>query len=313
VTVGVLAYILHLVPLGQLKAAIAAASVPLILLGFGVQIAVRVVNALRIRIIAKAQGAPLSFQAILTTMFTTSFYGLMLPGSVGAGAATLVKYLGHGATPAAALASMIVNRLIDTGTIVTLGLAFWGLAHYDPASGNAQGLAVLPLVGGLLLFLAFHLLLFGRSRVLRGIQDGIQRLGLEHRGPVGKGIARVVDQCSAAANLSTADAIAVGALSVFKDVLAVTVAFTFAASCGVQFSFATIGWMHAVVAMLVLLPISFSGLGVREGMLVLLSARYGVAAAVAMSWSLLLFAGTLFVAAIGACIEAWGFLRGRGR
>lgn len=90
VTVEVLAYIVHRVPLGPVKAAIAAARVPLILLGFAVQIAVRVVNAMRIRIIARAQGAPLSFQAILATLFTTSFYGLMLPGSVGAGAATLV-------------------------------------------------------------------------------------------------------------------------------------------------------------------------------------------------------------------------------
>lgn len=208
---------------------------------------------------------------------------------------------------------MIVNRLLETGTIVTLGLAFCGLAHYDPSSDVAQGLSALLLVTGLLLFLAFHLLLFGRPRVLRSTQAGIQRFGLEHRGPVGKGIARVVDQCATAGNLSTADAIVVGALSVLKDLLAVSVAFAFAAACGVQLSFATIGWMHAVVAVLVLLPISFSGLGIREGTLVLLGVRYGVAAPVALSWSLLLFAGTLFVAAVGACIEAWVFLRGRRR
>ncbi|HWN06821.1 MAG TPA: hypothetical protein VNO53_06625, partial [Steroidobacteraceae bacterium] len=91
------------------------------------------------------------------------------------------------------------------------------------------------------------------------------------------------------------------------------VAYAFATACGIQLSFANIGWMHAVVAVLVLLPISFAGLGVREGTLVLLGARYGVAAPLALSWSLLLFAGMLFVAAIGACIEAWSFLRGRGR
>ena len=136
VTLAALSYVAHRVPLGQVKAAIAAASVPLILLGFGAQLAVRAVNSLRVRIIARAQGAPLSYRAILTTMFTTAFYGLMLPGSVGAGAATLVKYLGHGVTPAAALASMIVNRLLDTCATATLGLVFWGFAHYGQASGT---------------------------------------------------------------------------------------------------------------------------------------------------------------------------------
>jgi glycosyltransferase 2 family protein len=313
VTLGALSYVAHRVPLGQVKSAIAAANVPLILIGCGAQLAVRVVNALRVRIIARAQGAPLSYRAILTTMFTTAFYGLMLPGSVGAGAATLVKYLGHGATPAAALASMIVNRLLDTCAIVTLGLAYWGLAYYDQATGDPKGLAVVLLVVGPLLFLGFHLLLFGRPRVLRSIRTASQRFRLEHRGPAAKGIALVIDQCATAGNLSAADAIAVGALSILKDVLAVVVAYTFAAASGMQLSFSTIGWMHAVVAVLVLLPISFSGLGLREGTLVILSARYGVAAPVALSWSLLLFAGTLFVAAIGGCIEAWSFLRGRGR
>jgi len=312
VTLAALTYVVHGVPLGQVKSAIAAASVPHFLLGCGAQLLLRAVNALRIRIIASAQGAPLSYRAILATMFTTAFYGLMLPGGVGAGAATFMKYLGHGATPAAALASMIVNRLLDVAATVTLGLAFWGLANYAPATGGAKDFAVLLLVVGPLMFLGTHLLLFGRLRVLRRIRTVSQRFGLEHRGLVARGIGRVIDQCATAGNLSTADAVSVGTLSLLKVVLAVATAYTFAAACGLQLSFATIGWMHAIVAVLVLLPISFAGLGVREGTLVLLSARYGVAAPLALAWSLLLFVGLLFVAAIGACIEAWNFLRRRG-
>jgi hypothetical protein len=49
---------------------------------------------------------------------------------------------------------MIVNRLLDTGTIVTLGLAFWGLADYE--------------------------------RILHGIQPAIQRFRPENRGRIGK-------------------------------------------------------------------------------------------------------------------------------
>jgi uncharacterized protein (TIRG00374 family) len=306
-------YIAHKVPLGLVKTAIVAASVPFILLGCATQVAVRAVLALRVRIIAAAQGAPLSYEAILATLFTTALYGLMLPGSVGAGAATLVKYVAQGATPAAALASMIVNRLLDSTTNVAMGLAFWGLARREFAVGGTHWPTSVLLVAGLLLFLGVHLLLFGRPRALRRIQAWVRHFGLEHRGRTGRGVVRLIDQCATAGDLSTGEAIAVGALSIVKGLLAVLVAYAFAAACGIRLSFATIGWMQAVVAILVLLPISLSGLGVREGTLVFLSARYGVPAPVALSWSLLVFAGTLLIAAIGACIEVLGFLHRRGR
>jgi uncharacterized protein (TIRG00374 family) len=313
VTMAALWYVLHRVPFGPVRDAIAGASVPLILLGCGVQIVVRAVQAMRIRIIAAAQGAPLSYRGILATLFTTALYGLMLPGSVGAGAATLVKYLSQGATLAAALASMIVNRLLDATTNAAMGLIFWVLARRDLSAGGLEAADAVMLIGGLLVFLGVHLLLFGRPRALRRLQAWIRRFNPDQRGRAWKGVARVVDQCSMAANLSAGKACTVGLLSIGKALLTVLVAYAFAAACGVELSLATIGWMQAVVAMLVLLPISFSGLGVREGTLVFLSARYGVPAPIALSWSLLMFAGTLFVAAIGGAIELRTVARGQHR
>ena len=279
------------------------------LAGFAAQLAVRAVNALPIRIIARSQGAPLSYRAILAALYTTAFYGLMLPGSVGAGAATLVKYVGQGATFAAALASMIVNRLLDTTTIVTLGLTFWGLDHRDAVDTGEQHVAMALLVLGPILLATFHLIVFGRTRGLQRVARTLQRLQFTRRGAIGRTVVNVIEQCAAASNLSPGDAAVVGALSITKNLLSILVAYFFARACNIDLAFVTIGWMQAIVSLLILLPISFSGLGVREGALVLMTARYGVAAPLALTWSLLIFAGTLSVAAIGGLIESRGLWR----
>ena len=299
-------YVVRRVPLGQVGAALAAQARSSCLAGLATQLSVRAVNALRIRIIARSQGAPLSYQAILTALFTTAFYGLMLPGSLGAGAATLVKYVGLGATFAAALASMIVNRLLDTATIVALGLTFWGLDYRDAADAGQRHLAMAFLVLGPVLLGAFHLILFGRPRALRFVARALKRLELARRGAIGRAFENVVEQCAAAGNLPARDAVAVGALSIVKDLLAILVAYCFARATNVDLAFATVAWMQAIVSLLVLLPISLSGLGVREGALVLMTARHGVAAPLALTWSLLIFAGSLWVATIGGLIEAKG-------
>jgi uncharacterized protein (TIRG00374 family) len=311
ITAGALWYIAWLIPLDEVGAALANAGAAFVLLGLLAQVSLRFVNALRNRIIARAQGAPLSYRAILTTLFTTAFYGLMLPGSVGAGAATLVKYVGHGATLSAALASMIVNRLFDMSTIIGLAMFYWGLEYRNAGSVFEQRIATLLLVLGPVLLIGFHFILFGRTAILQRVDHVSTRLRIATYGAVGAGIAKVIRQCSVAANLSSGNAAAVSALSILKDLFAAMVAYCFALACGLEFGFVTVAWMQAIVSLLMLLPITISGLGVREGALVLMSARYGVAAPLALTWSLLLFAGTLVVAAIGGMIEAKTLWRSR--
>jgi hypothetical protein len=68
-------------------------------------------------------------------------------------------------------------------------------------------------------------------------------------------------------------------------------------------NFVQIGWLRSAVVLVQLLPVSFSGLGIREGTFVLLSEPYGVTGALAVSMSLLLFGKNLFIGAIGGIIE----------
>ncbi len=304
VTGGVAWYLFTKVPLAGVGHALRGAAPGWIAAGFVLQLVVRVVNALRIRIIARAQGAPLSFRAILSALFTTALYGLVLPGSIGAGAATLVKYVGHGATLTAALASMVVNRLLDTLTVVSMGAFFWGLEHCSEASVVTARIAFVVLAAAPALLVGVHLLLFGRIRLLRQLAHLARRFAWEQKHALLRGFLGVVEQCALAGSLPARPALGVFSLSVMKELLATTIAYCFARAVGVDLRFITIAWMQSAIGLLVLLPITISGLGVREGALVLVGRQYGVTAVSALTWGLVQFGAVLWIALIGALIEA---------
>jgi uncharacterized membrane protein YbhN (UPF0104 family) len=78
-------------------------------------------------------------------------------------------------------------------------------------------------------------------------------------------------------------------------------------------SLATIAWTRAAAVLIAVLPISISGLGVREGAMVVLLAPYGIAAADALAYALLAFATTILaVGLLGSLLEAWRMVRGPG-
>jgi uncharacterized membrane protein YbhN (UPF0104 family) len=75
-------------------------------------------------------------------------------------------------------------------------------------------------------------------------------------------------------------------------------------------SLLTIGWTRSAAVLVTVLPVSLAGLGLREGAFVLLLAPYGIAAADALSYSLLAFAATVLAfGLIGGVIEAFRLLR----
>jgi uncharacterized protein (TIRG00374 family) len=301
VTVAVAWYLLRKVPLANVRNALGGASPIWIALGFTVQIVIRLVNAWRIRLIAGAQGAPLSFVAILSVLFTSALYGLLLPGSIGGGAATLVKYVGRGATAAAALASMVVNRLLETLTVMSFAAFFWGLAQLQAGAARSAHLATILVIAAPLLLMGAYALLFGRIRLLARVE---QWPVFGERRRLTRGLGALLQQCARAGTLRATAAVGVCSLSMLKELLATLAAYCFARSLGIDLPFVAVAWMQSAVGLLVLLPITISGLGVREGTLVLATRTYGVEPATALSWGLVQFASLLGIVLIGGLIEA---------
>ena len=96
-------------------------------------------------------------------------------------------------------------------------------------------------------------------------------------------------------------------VSCMEHLAGILLFYLIACSVGAEISFAAMAWLRTVVVLVLLLPTSVSGLGVREGVLVLLLEPYNVAGTLALAISLLIFGKSLFVASIGGLIEfsAW--------
>ena len=79
--------------------------------------------------------------------------------------------------------------------------------------------------------------------------------------------------------------------------------FFFALALFLPLTYVTLAWVRTVVYLLVLLPVSFSGLGVREGAMLLLLGPYGIEPAHIVALSMLVFIAVLLHAAVGGVYE----------
>jgi hypothetical protein len=72
-----------------------------------------------------------------------------------------------------------------------------------------------------------------------------------------------------------------------------------------KISFGAILWILAIVVVVQMIPISISGIGVREGTFVFLLGHYGILPTVAFSLSLIIFFFQILIGGIGGFIEIW--------
>ena len=83
-----------------------------------------------------------------------------------------------------------------------------------------------------------------------------------------------------------------------------------ALSLDLELSLMAIGWIRAGMMLATLLPVSISGLGVREAASLVLLSYYGIPADAAIAYSLIVFmTSILFIGLLGGLAEAWRFSR----
>lgn len=298
ITAAALAWLLRVVPVTAIGEALLAAAPAWVALAVALQLAARLVAAARLAVVARALDLGLGLAALLKTLLAAGFYSTLLPGAAVAGAATWVKSVQHGASRSGALVAIVATRILGLATLAATGTAAWLIAwRPDPWLGLLLGGAAAVLV------VATCWLLFVRpdrlATVLRAVLA--RAPGRMRRAEIAS---RAVLERIERLRLPTRRVAGLIALSVGHDLLTSAVLWACARALGVDLPFAALVVMRAALELLILLPISIAGLGVREVTLVALSAPYGVAPATAVAWSLLLLFGTLLAALAGGVLEA---------
>ncbi len=233
--------------------------------------------------------------ATLTATYLASlFVGNVLPSTIGGDVLRVTRTARIVGSTETAFASVALERL--TGFVALPLIVFAGIA-IQPALLDADHALIAPIIGlltlGLLasiLFLAGHPRLAGRfaenanwTRFIGAVHSGIDRLRRSPR--------RIADILASALLYQT---------SVVLSVLLIAEAIDLPVPAAAIVAFVP------AVAMIQVLPISVSGLGVREGMLVVFLHPLGATHAQAIGLGLLWYASLLIVSALGAPAFATG-------
>jgi uncharacterized protein (TIRG00374 family) len=304
VALAILAYLFHQIPLASvLDTAAAAAPAPLIgavlfgLLG-------QAVIADRLRRLVQALGMRLSTLALLQINLATVFYGLILPaGNVTGIIARFYKISRREPNYAGIAVALAFERVVATLTLCLVGIVFW-LADW-PAAWPALAL----MLAALAALLALYVALFATTPPL------MTRL----RDCLGRGrwwsnrLTSLREALRQSQALQRETVVKVFALGILTHGLGIIAFGLVADALGLDLSLATIAWTRSAAVLIAILPISVSGLGVREGAMVVLLAPYGIDAADALAYALLAFATTILaVGLLGGLLEAWRLVRGPG-
>ena len=306
---AILYYIFRIVPFTEVVAAIASSDGTYLALAFLVLLLEKLVAAVRMKILSDQSGLSLSTYKICEIGIVATFYGMFVPGDLGGGVARWYKMSQPTKRRTEALAAITFERLVDTITLVGLGVLFFFLDM--PAN-------LTPLVGFGLLGLFFALILVYVIALNRSTASVLlkplerQRAGLIVAF-LRSETSKVLEAVARFRRLPPNQTIAVWSLSFARHILAILIKYLFVLSLGINIPFTVLVWVHCVVTIATMLPVSFSGLGIREGSMILLLRPYGVTGSSAVALSFMLFILQILIAATGGLLEIKNILRAARR
>ncbi|MGH7563460.1 MAG: lysylphosphatidylglycerol synthase transmembrane domain-containing protein [Gemmatimonadota bacterium] len=273
--------------------------------GFAVFLLGSYLQAFQLWLLLKRQGMPQGPWEIFEVNMITRFYGQFLPSELMAGAVKLYRLAGPKKQWGEVVAALAFFRLVNLLALVLLGIVFWAI---DMPSGPGRWVGLL-MIGMAAALVAMHLVLASpgaggmvkRLLPARGL-SWLQGKLLEK----GRTLMRATVQSY---QLFGDLVMTISALAVLRHALGILSFSLFALSLDVHLSLLTIGWIRVVLQVLLMLPISLSGIGVREGSLVILLQEYGVTSSQAVALAFLLFASVLVGNSLGGLFELKNVLR----
>jgi uncharacterized protein (TIRG00374 family) len=284
---------------GQVAAAFRALDWGLWVASLGVLLAAQVVSALRWQWLSRPLGFADPLRRYVGLYFVGMFFNLLLPTSVGGDAVRAVGLNAGSGRRMAALLSVLLDRL--SGLLVLLALACvaalacpvplpaWVTASVGgTALAAAVGLALLPASTRVLARIdsdggRWHGVLVKVRRLAAAVREAAGMYRREPRLMVG----------------STALSVLVQAASVVQVALV-------GRAVGAEVPMAVYGVAVPMVALLTLLPVSLSGMGVREAGMVLFLRPVGVPAGAAVTVAFLWFCGQTAAGLAGAGVYLFG-------
>ncbi|HEX9706630.1 MAG TPA: lysylphosphatidylglycerol synthase transmembrane domain-containing protein [Steroidobacteraceae bacterium] len=302
-SLGLLTYLVATIPMHDVLATLQSARTTWFVGGFAIVGATTLLAALQMRAILATQGMPFSVWQVAGINLITNFYGLFLPSSLAGG---VIRWH-HFSTPegkrAQALAAIIFSRGVEVVTMLGYGIVFWYFANSKVSSASAVAAMIVTLTA-----VVFIVLLSVSQAPHAMLRAALTRLPLARH--ILERILRVSTCLVDFGRCGRRHQLRILLLCIVRNAFAVAAFICFARALNIAVPAVDLGWVRAVVDLVLIIPISIAGLGVRDASLVAMLSPLGVPSAVALALSFLLLAVSLFVALLGGLVEGWRIYNG---
>jgi uncharacterized protein (TIRG00374 family) len=299
VTAGLLWLIFRRIDLGELAQAVGRARWRYVLLSWAIGVLAHWVRAVRLGFILEKLGCRLETRKIFGASAVATIYGLVLPGIVGVGVKWYIlrSFTGRAAQ---ALSAMVYNQTSEV--LVRLLLSLVLVAVTNPI--GLWWIPVLCLAVTVVLMVSSLLLFHPRT------STGLVRVSNSILRPfpvfLRDGATKTIESCQVFASTGPGFHLKMVAINVVSMLFSAVIYWCVAKAIGISVPLTAFMWQASVVYILGRIPISVANFGVREFTLIGFLSLYGVDAATAVVFSLLVFSNALVMAFIGLLYQLSG-------
>ncbi len=304
ISIGILYYLFLKIPFNQVITALISTKIVYLLPAILLQIGSIYISAAQMKVFVSQQKMDFTVPKLMQINFITFFYRLFLPGELSAGVVRWHKLSRPGGMRAQALACIVLARATNILTLAIIGIVFFLIEM--PYNYNYVSVSLV--VGLLFSFLLFLSII--NAHISSKIEYFASKLNFSKiPNLVREKVIKVWNSIKEFHKIPL-NSLRYGVfLSVLFHSLQISSIYFFMQAVDINISIISITWITAAVFFLQMLPISISGLGVREYTFVFLLKKYGVYASDAMALSLLIFGVSIAFAFLGAIFEAIEFFK----
>lgn len=293
-SLALLALLLRQIGWQQTLETLRGAKFPYLAVAFVLYLVGIVVRAYRWQILLSALSMDLPLARLTALYFVGTFFSNFLPTGIGGDVVRVYELSKQSKRPIESVGTVLLDRA--TGLLVLFLIALMALIFSYPLIAPNVAAAILLLCLGSWA---------GLGLVLQ--RDWLEKWGLLRIMAKVKQLRELYESVTACGPKAIAGALAI---SLVFNALLIAVNYLIALSLGVEISLWYFLLFVPLISFLLVLPISLSGLGVREGGYVYLFAQAGVSAPLALAMSLLFYALNVVSGLIGGVLYAFEGARG---
>jgi len=299
ISIAILAFLFFKVDIGKIWQAIMATDLMFYSAAILLRFAVMIIPAYKLQVLLKAGDLSTGTKRIYFVNLISIFYSLFLPGDVGGAIARFYKLTDRKQDSALVLTSILIDRLTAVGSLALIAVVAILIA--TPA-GISEGTEIILIFSSLIILSAILVLLISRSlsdivkRLFTALFSGIRSLFLRR---AFSSLWNAIETFQAEKSVLIYSIF----LALLFQSLVVIIQFLLLKSLGIDLGYWQIAWIISISILIQMIPISYAGLGIREGAMVVFLGYYQIDPASAMAYSFLIFSLILISAVVGGILE----------